>query len=235
MSNHIQTTHCIELFVCLGLRSLFNIWGHIVTVPACSSGTLTNVLPHRNAMLQTQDMTPHSLTLYGHGPDLSLCYPLMWNVTLEYTATHFNGLGKTRPGNPSPTFFTPANVQLYDAVMGVISRELSSKYCTTWTLNLWCENPLQHRNITCVLLIRRFTSLLTLTILSRRPWARWRADPHAAAASCWPWRVPWSASGWIWCLPSWWHGPAHPPWLPQTVACLPAMISDTPLQDWYWY
>ena len=35
--------------------------------------------------------------------DLSLCYPLMWNVTLEYTATHFNVLGETRPGNPSPT------------------------------------------------------------------------------------------------------------------------------------
>ena len=135
MSNHRQTTHCIELFVCLGLTSLLNIWGHIVTEPACSSGTLTNVLPHRNAMLQTQDMTPHSLTLYGHGADLSLCYPLMWNVTLEYTATHFNGLGKTRPGNPSPTFFTPANVQLYDAVMGVISRELSSKYCTNRVLN----------------------------------------------------------------------------------------------------
>ena len=33
------------LFVCG-----YNIWGHIVMVPACSSGTLTNVLPHRNAM-----------------------------------------------------------------------------------------------------------------------------------------------------------------------------------------
>ena len=30
-----------------------------MTVPACSSGTLTNVLPHRNAMPQTQDTTPH--------------------------------------------------------------------------------------------------------------------------------------------------------------------------------
>ena len=26
-------------FVCLGLTSLWNIWGHITTVPACSSGT----------------------------------------------------------------------------------------------------------------------------------------------------------------------------------------------------
>ena len=94
------------MFVCLGLTSLWNIWGHITTVPACSSGTLTNVLPHRNAMPQTQDMASHPVTVYRHGADQSLCYPLMWNVTLEYTATHFNVLGETRPGNPSPTFHT---------------------------------------------------------------------------------------------------------------------------------
>ena len=94
------------LFVCLGLTSLWNIWGHITTVPACSSGTLTIVLPHRNTMPQTQDMTPHPVTVYRHGANLSLCYPSMWNVTLEYTATHFNVLGEIRPGNPSPTFHT---------------------------------------------------------------------------------------------------------------------------------
>ena len=75
-------------------------------VPACSSGTLTNVLPHRNAMPQTQDTTPHPVTVYRHGANLSLCYPSMWNVTLEYTATHFNVWGETQPGNPSPTFHT---------------------------------------------------------------------------------------------------------------------------------
>ena len=68
------------------------------------SGALTNVLPHRNAILQTQDMTPHPVTVYRDGADLSLYYPLMWNVTLEYTATHFDILGQTRPGNRSPTF-----------------------------------------------------------------------------------------------------------------------------------
>ena len=41
------------MFVCWGLMSLLNIWGHIATVATCSSGTLTNVLPHRNAMPQT--------------------------------------------------------------------------------------------------------------------------------------------------------------------------------------
>ena len=94
------------LFVCLGLTSLLNICGHIATVPARSSGTLTNMLPHRNVMPQTQDTTTHPVTVYRRMADLSLCYPLMWNVTLEHTATHFNILGKTRPGNPSPTFHT---------------------------------------------------------------------------------------------------------------------------------
>ena len=75
-------------------------------VPACSSGTLANVLSQRNAMPQTQDMIPRPVTVYRHKADLSLCYPLIWNVTLEYTITHFNVLGQTRPGNPSPTFHT---------------------------------------------------------------------------------------------------------------------------------
>ena len=83
-------------FVCLGLTLLLNTWGHITRVPACSSDTLTNVLPHRNAMPQTQDMTPHPVTVYRHRADLLVCYPLMRNVKLEYTATHFNVLGLTR-------------------------------------------------------------------------------------------------------------------------------------------
>ena len=37
---------------------------HITTVPACSSGTLTNVLLHKNAMPQTQDMAPETVTVY---------------------------------------------------------------------------------------------------------------------------------------------------------------------------
>ena len=57
-------------------------------MPACSSGTLTNVLPHMNTTPQTQDTAPHPIIVYRHGADLSLCNPLMWNVTLEYTATH---------------------------------------------------------------------------------------------------------------------------------------------------
>ena len=105
----------------------------IETVPACSSGTLTNGLPHRNVQ-QTQDTTPHPVTVYRHGADLSLYHPLMWKVTLEYTATHFNVLGKIRSGNPSPNFHTPANAQLYTGMV-VVSRKLGRKYRTNRVLN----------------------------------------------------------------------------------------------------
>ena len=104
-------------------------------VPAYSSGTLTNVLPHRNAMPQTQDMTPHSVTVYRHRADLSLCYPSMWNVTLEYTATHFNVLGKTRPGNPSLTFYTHQRTFNSEAGTVVVSRKHGTKYHTNWVIN----------------------------------------------------------------------------------------------------
>ena len=86
-------------------------------------------------MPQTQDMTPHPITVNRHGADLSLCYSLMWNVTLEYTATHFNVLGQTRPGNTSLTFHTPANPQLCDTDMVVVSWKLGRNYRTNRVLN----------------------------------------------------------------------------------------------------
>ena len=101
-------------------------------LPTCSSCTLTNVLPHRNVMPQTQDMTPHPITVYRHRAGLSLCYPLMWNVTLEYTTYHFSVLGQTQLGNPSPNLpHIQANTQLYD-VMVVVSQNLGRK-CTVPT------------------------------------------------------------------------------------------------------
>ena len=66
---------------CLGLMSLLNIWGHIATVPTCSIGTLINVVPHMNSMPQTQDMTPHPVTLYRHRVDMALC-ATHWNTQL---------------------------------------------------------------------------------------------------------------------------------------------------------
>ena len=118
-------------------------------VPACSSSTLTNVLPHRNAMPQTQGTTLHPVTLYRHRAYLSLCYLLMWNTGTShwkiYIATHFNVLGKTQQGNTSP------NAQLYDAVMVVVSRKLGREYRTDQVLSsglVVCESitlyPLAH-------------------------------------------------------------------------------------------
>ena len=60
------------VFFCLGCN--LNIWSDITTGPACSSGTMTNLLPHRYAFPQTQNMTPHPVTSYRHRVDLLLCY-----------------------------------------------------------------------------------------------------------------------------------------------------------------
>ena len=74
--------HSLEYFFLLGegLTLLFNIWGHISTVPAGNSGPLTMVMPHRNAMPQTQDMAHHPVKVYRHTANcnMSLCYPLIW-------------------------------------------------------------------------------------------------------------------------------------------------------------
>ena len=133
----------VFLFVCWCLTSLLNIWVHITTVPThtCSCGTLINVLPHRNAMPQTQDRTPHPVTVYRHRADLSLCFPLIWNVTLEYTTTHLNVLGQTRSGNPSPTFHTPQQTLI--VMMLVLSQKLSRK-CTIPTRSWTRANPLHY-------------------------------------------------------------------------------------------
>ena len=87
-------------------------------------------------------------TKYSHGANMSLCYPLVWN-TLGHTTSHFNVVGQIRSGHPSPTFHTHqlANAQLYDAGMVVISQKLCWKCPVptgSWTLDLWCANPLTH-------------------------------------------------------------------------------------------
>ena len=56
--------------------------------------------------------------IYIQRADPSLCYPLMWNVTLEYITNHFNVLGHIQIGNSSPTVqHIPANAQIDDAVI----------------------------------------------------------------------------------------------------------------------
>ena len=125
-------------------------------MPACSSDTLTNVLPHRNAMLQTQDMTPYPITVYRHRADLSLCYPLMWNVTLGYTFTHFTVLGQSGKSFPDlPThqwtlnimilvwwssWFTRVWIEWIVTALHILNKE--SAQGRVWSLaipgNLWC-------------------------------------------------------------------------------------------------
>ena len=87
------------LFIYWGLKWNLNIWSHIMTVPACSSGTLTIVLQHWNVMLQTQGMPPHLVKFYRH-------FLLMWNFKLKATTTNFYVLGLTKLRNPSLTFHT---------------------------------------------------------------------------------------------------------------------------------
>ena len=59
--------------VCLGLTSLLNIWGHIATVPACSSGTLTNMLPYGKHRTWHPDRDP-SPTFHTHTSKRSILW-----------------------------------------------------------------------------------------------------------------------------------------------------------------
>ena len=97
-------------------------------VPTCSSDTLTTALPYRNAMPQTQGMTPHPVTVYRHRANLS-CYQWMWNITLEYTTSHLNVLGQTPIGKSFLDLpHTPVNIQLYVAGVVAVSQKLGRKF-----------------------------------------------------------------------------------------------------------
>ena len=158
-------------------------------MPACSSGTLTNVLPHRNAMPQTQDTTPHPVTVYRHGANLSLCYPSMWNVTLEYTATHFNVLGETRPGNPSQTFHT--HQQTFNLMLSWWSTVGSSVESTVPT-GSWNPGPVVCESSTLSArphIERRKLDLIFLPSCAegqRRDFLVWSDHDFILASSCAP-------------------------------------------------
>ena len=69
-------------FVCWDLRLRLNIWGHIVTVPVCSSGTLTVVLPHLKCNAAD---TPPSHTIQTQGQ------PVVLSIDVEcHTGIHNN-------------------------------------------------------------------------------------------------------------------------------------------------
>ena len=116
---------------------------------------------------QTQDTIPHPVTVYRHRADLSLCYPLMWNVTLEYTSTHFNILGQTLSGNPSATFHS--HQRKLTLMMLVVSKRLSKK--STIPAESWTVGPVVCESIMLsarpqLLLISRQTLLLSWTTMS---------------------------------------------------------------------
>ena len=113
------------------LKLLLNIWGHIATVPACNS--------------VTRHPTPSYYT--DTGPTcrcaIQWCDTSHWNTQLPISMSGKNTIGKSLPDLPH----IPANVQLYDAVMVVVSRKLGIK-CTaptgSWTRNLWSANALHY-------------------------------------------------------------------------------------------
>ena len=97
-------------------------------VPACSSGPLTNVLPHWNAMPQTWDITPrHSIQTQG-GPVVALSIDVECLTGIHnYT---FQSLGSDRIRKSFTNLpHKPTNAQLYDAGMVVASQKLS-RNCT---------------------------------------------------------------------------------------------------------
>ena len=123
-------------------------WAIDVWITMCQSGKwkLRRMKVHPRAMPQTQEMTPHPVTVYRHRAELSWCYPLMWNVTLEYTTTRFILIiliSWVRPNH----HHTQMNSQLYDVVMVIASQKLGRK-CTaptgSWTQYLGCANSLRY-------------------------------------------------------------------------------------------
>ena len=126
-----------RLFVCWGLTSFLNIWGHITTVPACSSGTLTNVLPLR-IVIPHNTPPRHSIQTQGR-PVVVL------QIDVERHTWIHNYPLRCLGSYPIEKSFsdlphTAANAQLYDAVMVVVSQKLGRKSRTTLTTESWTRD-----------------------------------------------------------------------------------------------
>ena len=108
-----------------------NIWGHIATVPACAcSGTLTKVLPHLNVMSQTQSQ-------YRYRANLSLRYPLIWSITLEFNTTLFNVFGLTCHKNYCPNLSHTRWTLFYNArVVPLSEKQILAE---SWTCGMWIQ------------------------------------------------------------------------------------------------
>ena len=100
-------------------------------------GTLAYLLPHRNNIRQTQEMTPHPVTVYKHSADL-----LMWNTQLPIV------MSWVRPDQEILPCLRPStHTSEGDAIMVVVTQRHGRK-CTVpneySTHDLWCANPLRY-------------------------------------------------------------------------------------------
>ena len=91
-------------------------------MPDCNSGILSIELPHRNAMLQTHDMTPYPTTGYRHRDDL-MCFTLILDVTLKATITRFNVIVQTQPKILSQPSYNEVKILPVSTAMMTSSRK----------------------------------------------------------------------------------------------------------------
>ena len=129
-------------------------------MPACSSGSLTNVLPHRNAMLKTQDTTSHPVQYTDTGPTCRCAHTGIHSFT-------FKCLGKAF----TDFLHTQANAQLYDAVRVVVSRQLGRMYRINQVLNpgpVVCESiTLSARSrLLCLMSLQRLRDVLHIVYVN---------------------------------------------------------------------
>ena len=80
------------LSICLFLLWFNVIFKHLRSSQRCLLVAVVTMCCHI-WMPCRRHRTWHPVTVYRHRVDLSLCYPLMWNITVEYTTIHSNGLG----------------------------------------------------------------------------------------------------------------------------------------------
>ena len=87
--------------------------------------------------------TWHPTTVYRHGADLSMCYPIMWNVTLEYKLLILmSWVRLKREILPRTSTQTSERSTLWYWYCG--SSVESTIPTRSWTQDLWCANPLHY-------------------------------------------------------------------------------------------
>ena len=130
------------MFICaLRISILFayvwvsSSWGHITTVPDCSSVTLTNILPHWNAD-SGFDITPcHSIQI---STGLTCHCVLVWNITLSVkTISLMSWVSSNKkfiPDHPHMKY-----TYYFNVIMVAFNEELGRK-CTVPSKSQTCES-----------------------------------------------------------------------------------------------